>query len=219
MRSLRLRRAPLFLSAAFALAPALASATIVVPQTVEELARSSSAVVRAKVLQRQSAWDDAHRRIHTHTELEVLETVHSTGAVPKSLLVRTMGGEVGDIGMRVSGVARFEVGEEVLVFLGPDPLDAGEFQVIGMSQGKYKIDRSGGAPVAVASVEGLAFARRTTAGQLEVGHESGERGGRLAYDTLVARIKAAVFGAPKAPSAPSTPTLPTAPVTPGAVGR
>jgi hypothetical protein len=218
MRSPGVRWAPLLLSLIALAAPGVARATVIVPQTVEEMALASSAVVRAKVLQRQSAWDKEHRRIHTHTELQVLETVHSTAAVPASLVVRTMGGEVGEIGMRVSGVARFEVGEEVLVFLTPDPLDAGEFQVVGMSQGKYRIDRSGPIPMAVASVEGLAFARRDVAGKLQVAEDGAEKGGQVALASLVGRVKTAV--APKVPASggASAPVVPTV-TTPGAVGH
>ncbi|MCB1282514.1 MAG: hypothetical protein KDB18_13410 [Salinibacterium sp.] len=128
--------------------PLVASATIVVPRTLEEMATHATAVVRAKVVARQSAWDADHRRIHTYTELALLETVAGESA-KGPLVVRTMGGEVGDIGMRVAGVARFEVGEEVVLFLRVDPLDRSHFQVVGMSQGKYVVDRSGAAPVLV----------------------------------------------------------------------
>lgn len=192
--------------AAFLL-PGLAAATIIVPRTLEEMARESAAVVRAKVVQRQSAWDDDHRRIHTFAELQVLETVHG-GGLGDTLVVRTMGGEVGDIGMRVSGTASFTVGEEVLVFLRADPVDATRFQVIGMSQGKYTIDRAGPTPMAVASTAGLAFARRTASGTLAVeGHANDDRALPLA--TLLTRVKSALQ-TPQ-PTAPKTPAIPAAP--------
>lgn len=219
MRSRVARWAPYLASVAVLGASAVATATIIVPQSVEEMAVASTAVVRAKVLQRQAAWDKDHRRIHTHTELQVLETVHSRQAVTGSVVIRTMGGEVGDIGMRVAGVARFEVGEEVLVFLTPDPLDAGEFQVVGMSQGKYRIDRSGAEPMAVGSVEGLAFARRDTNGQLQVDHDAAEKGGKVSLSALVARVKAAVAAAPQTPATPTVPTIPSVPAAPGAIGH
>lgn len=198
-------------------APLVASATIVLPRTVEEMATGASTVVRAKVVARQSAWDADHRRIHTYTELAVLETV--TGEAPKgALVVRTMGGAVGDIGMRVAGVAKFEVGEEVVVFLRVDPLDASHFQVIGMSQGKYTVDRSGGAPVAVASVEGLAFARRTAEGKLSVDGHTSDLAGRVPLVDLVARVRAAKAGRGATPVAPSAPAGPSTPSTPATTG-
>lgn len=194
-------------------APLAADATIIVPRTLEEMSREAATVVRAKVVARQSAWDADHRRIHTFTELQVLQAV--TGRPDATIVVRTMGGEVGDIGMRVAGVARFEVGEEVVVFLRADPVDAGHFQVIGMSQGKFTVDRSGPSPIAVASTEGLAFARRTETGKLEVGEHSGDHlARRVPLADLVARIEQATAGAPKAPSAPNAPNAPTPPSAP-----
>lgn len=201
------------LAAAVLATPFTARATIVVPQSIEKMAQGAATVVRAKVLTGQSAWDADHRRIHTYTELQVLETV--VGEAPRgALVVRTMGGAVGDIGMRVSGVATFEAGEEVVLFLRKDPLDGAHFQVIGMSQGKYTVDRSGASPMAAPSVQGLAFARRGTDGKMHVGHGH-EAGGRMPLVDLLARVKAALR-AGGAPSAPAQPSLPVTPATPAA---
>ncbi len=196
------------------LASQVAQATIIVPRSLPEMATESSAVVRAKVVQRQAAWDSDHRRIHTYTELQVLETVHEAKALPATIVVRTMGGEVGDIGMRVAGVARFEVGEEVLLFLRDDPMQANHFQVIGMSQGKYRIDRSGPSVLAVPSVEGLAFATRDATGKMKVGEGGAVNLTAVPLVDLIAQVKASLRTAaatPTAPSGPSAPTVPTAP--------
>lgn len=162
-----------FLGAAAVLTLSLASveanATIVVPMTIEEMSAEAACVARGRVVNQQAAWDEAHRRIYTYTEIQVLERIHTKGTVPDTVVVRTLGGEVGEIGMKVSGTPRFEVGEEVVVFLRPDPVDAHQFQVVGMSQGKFAVERSEkGAIYAVPSVEGLAFARPSTEGKLMV---------------------------------------------------
>lgn len=200
------------------LLPTWAQATIIIPRSLEQMSVEASAVVRAKVVQRQASWDADHRRIHTYTELQVLETVHHTKPLGSTLVVRTMGGEVGDIGMRVAGVARFEVGEEVLVFLRDDPLDPAQFQVVGMSQGKYRIDRSGPSPVAVPSLDGLAFARPSPSGTLKVGDEAQDIGARRPLVDLIAQVKAALRTASATPPAPAVvlPTAPTAPTSPAA---
>ena len=93
-------------------------------------------------------------------EIQILERLHSTGDVANNVVVRTLGGEVGNIGMKVSGTPQFTLGEEVIVFLRNDPVDPTQFQVIGMSQGKFHVERpeKGGA-VAIPSLEGLAFAK------------------------------------------------------------
>lgn len=190
-----------------------AQATVMIPLSVEDLSARSAAVVRGRVLAKQSAWDDEHRKIHTYTEIEILATVHATNAVPKTIVVRTMGGEVGDIGMRVSGTPKFEEGEEVFVFLRTDPRDARQFQVVGMAQGKYRVERDSGAAVAVPSEEGLAFVRPDASGVLKVS-DDGPVTSRVPLATLEARVKKAMATSPSAPKLPSQPTAPNPPVAP-----
>jgi hypothetical protein len=50
------------------------------------------------------------------------------------------GGEVGDIGQRVSGLASFTPNEEVVVFLQRRPGEG--YWVEGMAQGKFRVERS-----------------------------------------------------------------------------
>jgi len=132
-----------------------ATASVVRPHTVESLTERSSRVIRGRVVQQYSAWDEAHRRIHTWTELEVLAS-WLPGDADRSedaLRVHTLGGVVGDLGMRVSGTPTFEVGAEVVVFLQPSAVDAEAFDVVGMSQGKFDVVDGWAEP----SVHGLAF--------------------------------------------------------------
>ena len=139
------------LLAAFAVgfAPTAARATVVRPLTVAALTEQADAVVRARVGEQWSDWAEGGRRIFTWTQLEVLEAW--TGDVGEAVVVRTMGGVVGDIGMRVSGTPRFATGAEVVVFLRAG---ADVFEVVGMSQGKFDV-RGGDA---IPDVHGLAFA-------------------------------------------------------------
>ncbi len=200
-------------AAALCAASMTANATIIVPQTLEQMTVASSAVVRAQVVRRESSWDADHQRIHTYTELKVLDAVHKTADLGKTIVIRTMGGEVGDIGMRVAGVARFEVGEEVLVFLRADPLLITHFQVIGMSQGKYRIEGRGVSAVAVPSVEGLAFATRKPDGKMQVS-DTGVDASKVPLTDVIARVKAALRTPAPAQTGPTTPVLPAAPAAP-----
>lgn len=119
------------------LCTSLAGATTVLFQDVPALTRTSDAVVRGTVTRQQSRWTGDHRRIVTDVELSVSETLKGT---PRStLVIRQPGGEVGDIGQRVDGLASFKVGEEVLVFLEQQ---GDGFIVSGLAQGKYRIERS-----------------------------------------------------------------------------
>lgn len=115
-----------------------ASATTMVKLDVPALAKAADLIVRGKVAKVESRWSGDHRTIFTETQLEVVETLK--GAATKTVVVRQPGGEVGDIGQRVSGVARFSSGEEVVVFLESRP---GNFYLVsGMSQGKFSVERS-----------------------------------------------------------------------------
>ena len=61
-----LRSSPAVTAALLALGIAgPASATIMVPLSLEELATESTAIVRARVLDRSAAWDDERKRIYT----------------------------------------------------------------------------------------------------------------------------------------------------------
>src|SRR5438105_2388677 len=100
-----------------AAAPLVASATVIVPRTIEEMAQDSAYVVRGRVLSTSAAWDEKHERIFTNTEIEVLDQIHGASDSPRRITVRTLGGEVGKIGMKVAGTERFTVNEEVVVFL------------------------------------------------------------------------------------------------------
>src|SRR5688572_21496650 len=70
-------------------------ATVMVPMTIEDMAVQSAAVVRGRVLESRSAWDESHQRIYTFTEIEVLDPIHADQSMPKKVTVRTLGGEVG----------------------------------------------------------------------------------------------------------------------------
>lgn len=199
------------LIAASVIAPASADATVMVPTTLEAMSVEAVLVVTGRVLAQESAWDQAHRKIFTYTEIQVLERI-AGDADPKTIVVRTMGGEVGDIGMKVSGVPKFKPEEEVLVFLRNDPVEAGTFQVIGMSQGKFRLVRQpDGKTMAVPSVEGLAFVRRDGTGTYKVDESIGPEG-ELALDVLKARVLTARSAAP-AQTPTLQPTTPTGPIT------
>ncbi|MEW5742859.1 MAG: hypothetical protein AB1938_28345 [Myxococcota bacterium] len=115
----------------------VAWATTLVAQDVSALTQSSEVVVRARVLASQARWTRDHARIITDTELEVLAAWK--GSPGARVVVMQPGGIVGDVGQKVAGTARFEPGEEVVLFLEP----RGErFTVAGMAQGAFHLARS-----------------------------------------------------------------------------
>ena len=192
-----------------------ANATVIVPLSIEDMAVQSACVVRGRVVESHAAWDNDHQRIYTYTTVDVVDAIHAPVGMQKQITVRTIGGEVGKIGMRVAGVEKFAPSEEVVIFLRKDPVDQSLFQTVGMSQGKFSIEHEAkGRMVAVPSVEGLAFARPDANGTLKVGGDA-PQANRIPLTELRDRVVAAISAKPaqQVPSVPNVPQQPTTPVT------
>ncbi len=101
----------------------------------DALARSSAAAVFGRVVDVTSAWDAEADQIYTFVTLEVLRTWGLEGA-PATVVVKQLGGVVGDTALLVGGQALFAHGEDVLVFLDVRPRD-GTLSVAGLEQGKW----------------------------------------------------------------------------------
>ena len=116
--------------------PALATSVLGVD--LDQLTRQSELVVRGVVKSKESRWSGDGRRILTDVQIEVKESLK--GAPARTVTVQQPGGVVGDIGQRVDGLASFQMGEEVVVFL--ERWGAQRFQVTAAAQGKFRIERS-----------------------------------------------------------------------------
>lgn len=128
-----------FAGAALALSVAApAMATTMLAQDVAALTCSSDAVVRGKVKKVESRWTGDHRQIVTDVTIDVDEFIKGKGN--KTVQITQPGGEVEGIGQKVSGLASFTPGEEVVVFLARQGSD--RFMVTGMAQGKFRVERS-----------------------------------------------------------------------------
>ncbi|MCY1076615.1 hypothetical protein [Archangium lansingense] len=117
-----------------------ASATTMLRADLPELAQTSDTIVHGTVRRVESRWSGDGRRIVTDVEIQVTEALK--GQTGSTVLVTQPGGRVGDIGQKVSGLAAFTPGEEVVVFLERKGTRA--FRVSGMVQGKYQVQRSEG---------------------------------------------------------------------------
>ena len=126
-----------------------ASATTMLRADLPELAQTADAIVHGTVRRVDSRWSGDGRRIVTDVEIQVTEALK--GQAGSTVLVTQPGGQVGDIGQRVSGLAAFTPGEEVVVFLERRGKTA--FRVSGMAQGKYQVQRTEGGKSAMAVPE------------------------------------------------------------------
>lgn len=121
-----------------ALAP-LAQATTLQRLTFEELTDSSDMIVTGKVTRTWAAWDARHHYIWTHYEVEVAAT--QKGARSTSVQLSEPGGTAEGMTMTIGGTSKYNVGDEVLVFLQTMP--NGMIRTTGWGQGKYTVDARG----------------------------------------------------------------------------
>ena len=130
------------LLAAVAIAMALPVTALASSRTVsdEDLARASAAAIHGRVATVVPAWDAAADAIYTYVAIDVL---HSWGlaGTPARVVVKQLGGVVDDTALVVGGQARFDVGEEVLVFLDVRPRDR-TLSVAGFEHGKWTLTGS-----------------------------------------------------------------------------
>jgi hypothetical protein len=147
-----------FACAAVLGATTVASATTMIPLTIEQLTERASAVVRGHTVATHSAWD-GHGRIVTHATVQV-EQSYAGGATPgASLDVATYGGTVDGTSMLVIGAPSFSVGEEVVLFLAPQGALGNGIAELG--QGKFEVQRdaAGQALLTRRALEGVDFVR------------------------------------------------------------
>lgn len=122
------------LAAALLLVAAPALAATFVATSVEEVARTSDAVVRGRVVRRESR-ATADARIVTEAEIAV-ESAWK-GAPGKTVRVVVPGGSLGTIAMRVDAAPTFADGEEVVLFL---VREGRAWRVNGWALGKYRVE-------------------------------------------------------------------------------
>lgn len=123
--------------------------------SLKELTIGADAIVLGEVREIQSQWSMDGSVILTIVTLQIHETLK--GKINNNqILIQHPGGEVGDIGLKVSDMPSFQLKERVLVFLKPitnltntkhSPIVClnifPAFNTFGAAQGKYSIDKDG----------------------------------------------------------------------------
>ncbi|MFQ6114544.1 MAG: hypothetical protein ACE5NG_10750 [bacterium] len=117
----------------------LAQAQETIPITTRELTKRAQKIIIGEVIAQHSAWDDLGREIYTYIKLRVDRVIKSDR--PDSIIVlRHLGGRVGNIESHVAGLPQFRKEEHVLVFLGPYK-STNYYGLIDWYQGKYVIKK------------------------------------------------------------------------------
>lgn len=135
------RRALVMLAAALlvTLLPSGAGASLARAVSLAQLVGASEQIVVGTPLEAHARWETlaGHKRIVTYTRVRVDAAIDGGGE--SEVLVRTLGGHVGDIGQVVSGEAVLSIGKTALMFLGRAP--DGVLGVTAMAQGHFPLRR------------------------------------------------------------------------------
>lgn len=106
--------------------------------SLNELVEGSDRIVLATVISNESRWNDEHTRIYTYTTIRVEEYLKGSGSVGETLVVRTLGGAVGEMGLHVEGAPVFRPNDKEVIFLS-SITGRPEFSVTGWNQGRFKV--------------------------------------------------------------------------------
>jgi hypothetical protein len=162
-----------------------AEATIIEAMPLEELVSRADHVVIGTVLATDAHYDE-RGRIVTDVRIRVDSTMKGPAQVGSELVVRRLGGVVGDIGMRVEGEPEFDTGDRRLLFLR----DRGLYcRAVGMSQGSLPLRSENGRTWVESGTTGLALVRREG---VELVPASAAITEPVPLDTVLERIRALV---------------------------
>ena len=142
-----------------------ANASIVQGLELHELVAHADRIVLGRVLFSES-FVRADGQLGTWHRIAVERELRGRAPEEREVIVETLGGQIGDLGMRVEGEPSFPVGERVLVFVRDGgPYTA--FRPVGMGQGVMRVRMEEGVETVMQSHEGLMLMRRNAKGRLE----------------------------------------------------
>jgi hypothetical protein len=108
------------------------------PASLPELGREAAIVAVGRIEGREGRWSDDRSAIRTDVSAVVLRAIKGDARPGGRLSFRVAGGEVGDVGLAVSGEARPKVGEEAVLLLAPAP-DGKGLALVGGEEGYYPV--------------------------------------------------------------------------------
>lgn len=163
-----------------------AEGSIVKGLELEELVAHADRIVLGRVL-----FSESFRRsdgtLGTWHRIGVERDVRGGAMDDSEVIVETMGGRIGEIGMRVEGEPSFAIGERVVVFIrGGGPYTA--FRAVGMAQGVMRVRMKQGVETVTQSREGLMLVRQNAQGRLEKSLGALPQSERL--DAFLSRVRA-----------------------------
>ncbi len=162
---------------------AVCGATTIIPMSVEDLARASTHIAEARVLDTWSAWNPQHTLIYTYSHVQVVRTLkgNNTG----TFVVKQVGGSAGGYTQKVAGVRQLIPGEDTLLFLRSSQVGDGTLVVVGLMQGNFRIYSASSGRVMVSN--GIPAVSAVQRGQI-----ASFTGAAMPLDQMEARIRKAM---------------------------
>ncbi len=114
-----------------------AAATVVLQLEIEDLVPMAPVVLVGEVNRVEASWNADRTKIYTRAWISPEEVLKGNKALG-TVVVKTIGGSVGDVHAELPGAPEFTPGERVLVFLEPRQ-DGEGYLTIGFYQGKFKV--------------------------------------------------------------------------------
>lgn len=119
------------------LLPKEATTTVVKKLSDEELTLQAQNILIGTCTSIRSEWNEAGTKIFTYVTVSLQSSLKGDQNQGE-IVIRQLGGEVGEVGMLVEGTTAFEEGEQVLLFLKKGRKRF--HRVLGLYQGKFSID-------------------------------------------------------------------------------
>lgn len=159
-----------------------ADATILIALELQELIAESDRIVVGQVVWAEPIQIDSGM---IRTRYRVLVEQDLRGSDDRELIVETLGGRIGRLGMRVEGSPSFSLGDRVVVFLDRDS-DA-VFRPVGMAQGVMRVEHEDGRNVVVPTQPGMLLVRPNAQGALV--KSAGPLSGPEHLDAFLSRVR------------------------------
>ena len=115
-----------------------ASATSVLPLTLEQLSTRASLIFYAQVISNEVRKDDDSGHIATSTEFEVIDLIK--GSAGERHTIKQIGGhhKASNTRLLIHGVPEFHIGKQYVVFL-PEKSSLGFSSPLGLYQGSFSV--------------------------------------------------------------------------------
>jgi hypothetical protein len=123
------------------------SASQFIDMPFDQTARGANLVVRGRVVDTYSAWDQAREVIYTYATVRVTRYFGETTG-PDTVVVRNVGGTIDGYRQEAIGFPELRNGEQVVLMLQRNQ-DGADYSIHAYNQGKFLVRQRGGVEVLI----------------------------------------------------------------------